>query len=91
MRVRYICARAPILHTYVGPCAQATTVGYGDVWLTTAAARAWAAAHILVSVSWLAALVGVVEKGNALRKSQLERVSLLMRPLDREQVCVLYV
>ena len=30
----------------------ATTVGYGDVALTTQAARAWASFHILVSVSW---------------------------------------
>ena len=64
----------------------ATTVGYGDVSITTDAARLWASAHILVSVSWLAALLGQIEASSSERKAQLQRLDLLTKPLDREQM-----
>lgn len=67
----------------------ATTVGYGDVALHTQAARAWACLHILVSVSWLAALYGQVDKCQHLRDAQLDRAVLLTRPLERRQVMAL--
>ena len=52
----------------------ATTVGYGDVPLTTPEARLFACLHIVVSVSWLAALLSSVDTLRAKRESQLERV-----------------
>ena len=64
----------------------ATTVGYGDVSLETTAARAWASFHILVSVSWLAALIGTIEDLRHKRHAQLARAVLLTKPLDREEV-----
>ena len=67
----------------------ATTVGYGDVALHTQAARLWASLHILVSVSWLAALIGQLDTCTKLRKGQLDRAVLLTRPLRREQVVAL--
>lgn len=64
----------------------ATTVGYGDVSLTTQPARLWASAHILVSVSWLAALIGQIDQCHEFRLAQLERAVLLTRPLDRSKI-----
>lgn len=64
----------------------ATTVGYGDVTLSTQAARMWASAHILISVSWLAALIGEVEGNRDLRKAQLSRAALLTKRLEREEI-----
>ena len=64
----------------------ATTVGYGDVDLTTQPARLWACVHILFSVTWLAALIGHVDSLQAARKSQLQRADLLRRQLDVAQI-----
>lgn len=66
-------------HCYV----TATTVGYGDVALTTPASRLCASAHILVSVSWLAALIGQVEESAHVRSSQMRRAALLTKPLEK--------
>lgn len=64
----------------------ATTVGYGDVDLTTQAARLWACVHILFSVTWLAALIGHVDSLQAARKAQLQRADLVRRQLDVAQI-----
>jgi len=39
-----------------------TTVGYGDVYLETQGARAFASLHIVLSVSWLAALIALTQE-----------------------------
>ena len=52
----------------------ASTVGYGDVAITTPEARLFACLHIVVSVSWLAALLSSVDTLRKQRESQLQRV-----------------
>ena len=64
----------------------ATTVGYGDVAIHTPTARMWASAHIFVSVSWLAALFGQIDKCSAFRRAHLARAVLLTRPLEASEV-----
>lgn len=64
----------------------ATTVGYGDVNISAPWARRWAYVHILVSVSWLAALVGQVNASMARRKLDLQRAALLTKQMSREEV-----
>ena len=64
----------------------ATTVGYGDVSVSTQAARLCASMHILVSVSWLAALFSQIHQSIEKRALQLERASLLTKPLQREML-----
>ena len=51
----------------------ATTVGYGDVSLTTEGSRQWATVHILWSVSWLAGLITHVKNKVEFRTFQLQR------------------
>lgn len=51
-----------------------TPVGYGDVPLTTPEVRLFACFHILVSVSWLAALMSSVSDLSDKRSSQLAPV-----------------
>ena len=53
----------------------ASTVGYGDVAITTPEARLFACLHIVVSVSWLAALLSSVDTLRKQRESQLQRVA----------------
>jgi len=57
----------------------ASTVGYGDVAISTPEARLFACLHIVVSVSWLAALLSSVDTLRKQRESQLQRVET--RPL----------
>lgn len=52
----------------------ASTVGYGDVPITTPEARLFACLHIVVSVSWLAALLSSADTLRKQRESQLQRV-----------------
>mmetsp|Transcript_29745 Transcript_29745/g.67355 ORF Transcript_29745/g.67355 Transcript_29745/m.67355 type:complete len:356 (-) Transcript_29745:177-1244(-) len=63
-----------------------TTVGYGDIALTTQASRLWAIVHIAASVSWLAALISEVPARKAERALQLQKVALLHRQLDPELI-----
>ena len=70
-------------------CITAATVGYGDVPMETQASRAFASLHILVSVSWLAALFAQIDQGTAFRNAVHARVVLLTRPLQRERVVAL--
>lgn len=67
----------------------ATTVGYGDVELTTQSAKLFACVHIVVSVSWLAALLGTIESLRALRKGQLQQAKMITDPPKREQIMAL--
>lgn len=50
-----------------------TTVGYGDVSLTTEASQRWASVQILISVSWLASM------GKAISAASTERGYILTR------------
>ena len=67
-------------------CTTAATVGYGDMRLESSAARAFASAHILLSVSWLAALFTQMERLGVVRDKMMERAVLLTRPLDTGRV-----
>ena len=49
-------------------------MGYGDVAISTPEARLFACLHIVVSVSWLAALLSSVDTLRKQRESQLRRV-----------------
>eukprot|EP00908_Phaeocystis_cordata_P021350 Transcript_3699.p2 GENE.Transcript_3699~~Transcript_3699.p2 ORF type:complete len:164 (-),score=44.54 Transcript_3699:1170-1661(-) len=49
-------------------------------------ARLFACLHIVVSVSWLAALVSDVDSLRGIRKSQLQRAELILSPPNREQI-----
>merc|ERR1712032_358810 len=64
----------------------ATTVGYGDVALSTQQARLWAFFHIAVSVAWLAALISHVEELRQRRKAQLQRQRWLVGQLDADSI-----
>ena len=58
-----------VWHTWV----TATTVGYGDLDLTTKSSRLWASFHILMSVSWLASLVSQCQSAYQTRQWDLQR------------------
>jgi len=60
----------------------ATTVGYGDIALTTQGSRLFAVFHIIFSVTFFAALVGRVQELSACRKDELQRVKVLSTKLD---------
>eukprot|EP00747_Dinoflagellata_sp_TGD_P062733 gnl/TRDRNA2_/TRDRNA2_153147_c0_seq3.p1 gnl/TRDRNA2_/TRDRNA2_153147_c0~~gnl/TRDRNA2_/TRDRNA2_153147_c0_seq3.p1 ORF type:complete len:563 (+),score=81.76 gnl/TRDRNA2_/TRDRNA2_153147_c0_seq3:106-1794(+) len=64
----------------------ATTVGYGDVSLSTRASRLWAVIHIALSVAWLAALISKVSHTFTVRTNQLHRFALLQKQLDTEMI-----
>eukprot|EP00929_Paragymnodinium_shiwhaense_P085661 TRINITY_DN46082_c0_g1_i1.p1 TRINITY_DN46082_c0_g1~~TRINITY_DN46082_c0_g1_i1.p1 ORF type:complete len:623 (+),score=187.77 TRINITY_DN46082_c0_g1_i1:87-1955(+) len=64
----------------------ATTVGYGDVSMSTQEARLWCFFHMLFSVSWLAAFASRVDELRKLREGQLERDRLLLRQLNEELI-----
>lgn len=69
----------------------ATTVGYGDVPLTTPEVRLFACFHILVSVSWLAALMSSVSILSDKRNSQLQRARLFTQVPERTKIMALDV
>ena len=60
----------------------ATTVGYGDVSLTTQEARLWACFHILVSVVMLGELMKTMAELRSKRIAMMMRISQLKRRLD---------
>jgi len=64
----------------------ATTVGYGDVGLTTQGARLWAAFHILVSVVLLAELIGTIDTLRKERADTLHRVAQLQKRVSADLV-----
>jgi hypothetical protein len=62
----------------------ATTVGYGDVSITTNGGRMWAFLHILISVSLLAALIGQVGELAADRTLALKKLNLFDKSMDTD-------
>ena len=64
----------------------ATTVGYGDVSLSTQSARVVAIVHIAMSTSWLAAIISHVENLRGVRTAQLQRADLLRRKVWQSNV-----
>lgn len=64
----------------------ATTVGYGDVQMATQASRIFAAVHSIISVSWLAQLLGAVSNLRTVRTQQLARAVLLTKPLEKQRI-----
>ena len=60
----------------------ATTIGYGDVAMTTRESKPFACVHIVVSVSWLASLIGWVDALSSKRVAQLARANLILNPPD---------
>ena len=60
----------------------ATTVGYGDVNVKSQMGRLLATLHIILSVIWLAAIIGHVKSLNDRRARQLRHVEMLKRRLD---------
>ena len=64
----------------------ATTVGYGDVNVTTQQSRFLATFHVLLSVIWLAALFGHVQGLNVVRRQQIAHHQMLQRRLDAEMI-----
>jgi len=65
----------------------ATTVGYGDVSIVHSdSAKLFACLHIVVSVSWIGAVVSWIERLSSKRTSQLARANLILNPPDREQI-----
>ena len=62
----------------------ATTVGYGDVTITTQYGRAWASAHMLISVMLLAELISTLGSLSEDRKVALRRVKQLQMRADKK-------
>ena len=60
----------------------ATTVGYGDVNVKSQMGRLLATLHIILSVIWLAAIIGHVKSLNDRRARQMRHVEMLKRKLD---------
>ena len=63
-----------------------TTVGYGDVSLTTDGSMLWASFHILVSVSWLASLLGLISDTRTQRTHDLQRADALAVQLSEDLI-----
>ena len=67
----------------------ATTVGYGDVSLDTDDSRLYASFHILVSVSWLASLIGMVDDLKQSRKWAIQKHKAKNMQLSLELIATL--
>jgi len=63
-----------------------TTVGYGDIGMTTQEARFCATVHILVSVTLLATFISKLQALYAGRLQELKRAELLRKQLDIELI-----
>lgn len=64
----------------------ATTVGFGDISITTSAGRVFASIHILVSVAALGATIGEIDSIRSKRKELLERADRLRKELDQSMI-----
>jgi hypothetical protein len=64
----------------------ATTVGYGDVPLSTDLSLLWAAVHILIAVSWLASLLSVITNARTQRRYDLQRAAALQAQLSEDLI-----
>lgn len=60
----------------------ATTVGYGDVNVESQLGRLFATMHVLLSVIWLAAIIGHLQSLMERRARQLRHADMLRRRLD---------
>ena len=54
--------------------------------ITTPAAKLFACLHIVVSVSWLAALIGWIDRLSSNRTAQLKRAELVLKPPDLKAI-----
>ena len=66
-----------------------TTVGYGDIFISTSSGRLFAAIHILCSVSWLAALAMRLSEVMAKRKLQIACAAVVRMQLDPNLIAML--
>mgnify|MGYP006268314625 FL=1 len=57
--------------------------------ISTREGRLFACFHIIVSVSWLAAIIGWTGRLTSVREAQLERANLILNPPDRESIMAL--
>ena len=64
----------------------ATTVGYGDVPITTQAGKLWACVHILLSVGLIGETIESIELLRVERKGALQRAKQLTRRLDKKML-----
>ena len=64
----------------------ATTVGYGDVRISTQAARGFACVHVLLSVAMVGALISDIESVRAERLIAFKELRLLRRKLDADLI-----
>ena len=64
----------------------ATTVGYGDVSISTPEARLFAFFHILLSVSWLGASISQFGELKTVRQAQLTEFEMLQKQLDAKLI-----
>uniref|UniRef100_A0A7S4T1P3 EF-hand domain-containing protein n=1 Tax=Alexandrium monilatum TaxID=311494 RepID=A0A7S4T1P3_9DINO len=62
----------------------ATTVGYGDMSITSDGGKLWAVFHIMVSVSIIGDLIATVDELREERRDLLAKVAQLSRRLDKE-------
>ena len=62
----------------------ATTVGYGDMSITTNGGKMWATFHIIVSVSLIGSLLTTVDELRDERRALLAKVKQLSRQLDSQ-------
>jgi len=60
----------------------ATTVGYGDMSITTDGGKLWAVFHIIISVSLLGDLIATLDELRDERRAVLAKVAQLTRKLD---------
>ena len=64
----------------------ATTVGYGDINAQTQLGRLYASLHIMLSVIWLAAIVGHVVKLHGRRQRLLQYEAMMRRRIDAKAI-----
>lgn len=62
----------------------ATTVGYGDISITTDSGKLWATFHIIISVSLLGDLIATLDELRDERRAVLAKVAQLTRKLDSQ-------
>ena len=77
--------RRALWHCYT----TATTNGYGDVRLNTQSSQLFACLHILLSVSWLASLLGRAQATRTHRRFELQRARALRIQLSTDLIAAL--
>lgn len=64
----------------------ATTVGYGDVPITTSGGKLWACVHILLSVAMIGETIESIDELRTERRAALARAAQLRRHLDKRML-----